>query len=316
MTFLPDHVHVSEREAAHIWPDGQHDDSAWEDCTFMSGVELVRLCHDAGVPATHAEGEHLRDDAGKPPLGGSNIGDLINGLKRRYGWLVGWVKAVGFTAVWSALTPGKAAAVQGSMGAFAAGHRLRRFDPPFHGGHCVFVVRADSSDRVWWCDPLAPVGTYRGEWVSKSELKAFVSAFDGASLVASYVKEAALMAQAPVTSEVPVLIDVLPGSVLVELDGATVIKTLTGTYRSQVSPYAVGALRAWYATINDKLRVVLVKSSTLNARPYGITPAALAAAQTTSFANGRMEGVSVGQLSERDRIKKVVVDFVVKTLGL
>ena len=26
------HIHVSEREVSHTWPDGQQDDGKWEDC--------------------------------------------------------------------------------------------------------------------------------------------------------------------------------------------------------------------------------------------------------------------------------------------
>jgi hypothetical protein len=63
------------------------------------------------------------------------------------------------------------------MGVFARTSRLRRHQPSFGGKHCVLVVRVDNTDRVWWCDPLAPKGTsYAGEWVTKAQLKLFVDA--------------------------------------------------------------------------------------------------------------------------------------------
>lgn len=35
------HNHVSEREVARTWPDGQKDDSRWEDCMWCSVVEWL-----------------------------------------------------------------------------------------------------------------------------------------------------------------------------------------------------------------------------------------------------------------------------------
>jgi hypothetical protein len=167
------HFHVTEREIAHYWPDGQWDDASWEDCTFVSAVELARICHKPSIPASHVEAEKLRDVAGVRPTGGSNQDDARRGMARRYLW-DGSTPISGFSAFWAALDPGMAASSQGTM-AFPYGHRLRRWSPGFNGRHCVLVVRVDSRDRVWWCDPLAPnsVG-YQGEWVSKSELKAYV----------------------------------------------------------------------------------------------------------------------------------------------
>lgn len=170
------HSHVTERESAHRWPNGAYDDSAWEDCTFMSGLELHRLTRNKNTAATHYEGERLRQAAGVSPRGGSNMDDLKRGIRRRYGYDT--MQPFGtFATLWRLLTPGRAAAAQGRMGAFPRGHRLRRWQPGFIGKHCVLVVRCDSTDRVWWCDPLAPGGTtYQGEWVTKAELKRYVDA--------------------------------------------------------------------------------------------------------------------------------------------
>lgn len=177
---LPDwHIHVSERQPG-----------AWIDCTWDSGVEFVRLTHDKAVPATHAEGDALRVAGGRASGGGGNIGNLRDGIKKRYGYDA--PPPVGnFNALWAALVPGTAAVVQGSMAAFNSKHRLSRFDPGFDGGHAVLVMRLDGNDRVWWCDPEAPAGSYKGEWVTKAELSAFVKAFAGQHIVAPILGVAA-----------------------------------------------------------------------------------------------------------------------------
>ncbi len=180
LAILANHTHISEREVAHTWPDGRKDDSQWEDCTFDSGVEYARLTIDPGIPATHREAEALRAASGKGPLGGSNIGDLRAGIKARYGKAPG-PTSTSFSELWADLTPGTAAVSQGSMGAFASGHSLRRHDPGFAGAHAVLVIRPfGGADRVWWCDPLAPKGKYEGEWVEKADLRLYVRGLNGA----------------------------------------------------------------------------------------------------------------------------------------
>jgi len=192
------HVHVTERESAHRWPNGRYDDGAWEDCTFVSGLELARICHNTAIPATHYEEERLRQAAGKGPLGGSNANDLMLGYARRYGWHPA-APLSGFPALWAALTPGRAAMSQGGMGAFPWYHRLRRWDRGFSGRHAVFIARVDATDRVWWCDPLAPVGTYQGEWVTKAELKKYVEKITGERQIVAVIRQPKL----PDTSTAP-----------------------------------------------------------------------------------------------------------------
>jgi len=185
------HRHVSERETAHRWPDGQWDDSRWEDCSWDSAIEFARAAKTSAIPATHTEAEHLRDDAGERPTGGSNIDDVRRGLARRYRWSTGYTVAYNFSQLWAALTKGKVAVVQGSMGAFPAGHRLRRWQPSYAGPHAVCAFRLDGTDNVWWCDPLAPYGVgYKGQWVTKADLKRFVdklTSAGGRHLIAKYL---------------------------------------------------------------------------------------------------------------------------------
>jgi hypothetical protein len=180
MALSSTHKHISERETAHRWPDGQWDDSRWEDCSWDSAIEFARLALTSAIPATHAEAEALRDASGEPPTGGSNIDDVRRGLASRYRWTSGYTVAYNFTQLWGALSKGKVAVVQGSMGAFASSHPLRRWQPSYGGPHAVSAQRLDSTDNVWWCDPLAPAGTYRGQWVSKANLKRFVDALTAA----------------------------------------------------------------------------------------------------------------------------------------
>lgn len=163
------HVHVSEREGAHVWPDGRLDDAAWEDCLWSSAVEWVRALGRA-VPATHAEAEGLRAASGQGPLGGSTLDDLRRGLDARYR-LAMPAPVSGAAAVVAALEPGMAAVVTGSLGGFPAGHRLRRWQPGFTGGHAVYLERG--LDGTWlWCDPLAPVGA-SPDRVAEADVRTF-----------------------------------------------------------------------------------------------------------------------------------------------
>lgn len=168
---------VSEREAASTWVDGRTpDDGHWEDCAPCSIVMLVAATSGGKQPPTAnlEEAERLRLAAGYGPLGGTDIARLGPVAAKRYG-IVAPHLVTGAAAIWTALSAGKGAAIAGMMSAFPAGHRLRRWDPGFAGGHAVYVQREDASDRVWWIDPLAPIGTYKGEWVTKAELLAFFS---------------------------------------------------------------------------------------------------------------------------------------------
>lgn len=164
------HVHVSERQPG-----------AWLDCRWMSAVEFVNAVE--GCPATHEEGDALRADSGDL-IGGSNMGDQIRGMLKRYGW-IGEVKPN--TDILK-VPVGHAVTLDGNMGAFFEGHRLRRWDPTFAGDHAVAVFRLPRG--WWWCDPLAPrffgpkpQTEYTGQWVVADELRAFVAALPGGKLM-------------------------------------------------------------------------------------------------------------------------------------
>lgn len=167
---------VSERERAHRWPDGRWDNDRWEDCAPCSVVMMVDATTAGRKPATKSltEAEALRAAAGYGPTGGTNIQQLAATAVTRYRITLPRY-ASGWGAVWTMLRPGWGGAIAGNLGAFPPGHRLRRFDTSFSGPHSVYVQRESTTERVWWVDPLGPRdGTYRGEWVSKADLRIFL----------------------------------------------------------------------------------------------------------------------------------------------
>lgn len=204
------HVHISEREVAHTWPDGRKDDAAWEDCGYVSLIEFLRLAYRPDLPATHAFMETIRARV-EGPSTGSLPSELIAAAETIGVSGPGTAPIVlkGYTAsqVWAALKPGTVGCIPGSMGAFPDGYTLRRWDPGFKGRHQVMVARVDSTDRVWWCDPLAPTATstgpFIGQFVSKTDFLKFVNAFQSTSFVApikGYVAPAPAPAPAPVVT--------------------------------------------------------------------------------------------------------------------
>lgn len=193
--FIP--AQVSERE-----PGG------YEDCTWASGVMLNNAAHAKDVaPGTRAEYQALRvaggDGPAENPGDGSNIGQLVTGIKRRYGWTAARIGPPGaahpsFDVLWAKLTPGTGAVIQGYMGVWVRASTWRRWDRNFGGAHAVYAQRRDSSFRVWWMNPLAP-DSYPGEWMDKSDLKKY---WDGMFGGATWVRVGAL-APLPDTSEEP-----------------------------------------------------------------------------------------------------------------
>ena len=191
------HIHITEREKAHQSPCGW-DDAKWEDCTFMSAVEWWRAQGHPDVPHTHREGEHLRCASGRSMLGGTNLFDVKTAIAKRYKGNTP-PALPGFHNLWQSLKPGTVGIVQGSMGAFPASSKWRRWNPTFDGAHCVTVFRTTNRDRVWWCDPLAPkrVG-YDGEWMTKAQLKRYVDALPGYHMVGRIVPSLSLSPRQPV----------------------------------------------------------------------------------------------------------------------
>lgn len=181
----------------------------WEDCTWCAGVMLNNAAHGTTVsPNTRLEYEALRvaggDGPAEKPGDGSNNGQLRTGIRNRYHWepeLMGppaephrpWADVKAKIA-----HIGDVAALAGTMAAFPAGHHLRRWDPGFHAGHQVFVMKRDALPRFWWMNPQAP-NSYPGEWVSESDVRAFYEGFVGGALFAKVGQLAPPVPPAPPT---------------------------------------------------------------------------------------------------------------------
>lgn len=235
------HIHVSERQPGR-----------WVDCEWTSGVMFARAEFDKSIPATLAEAHRIRTAAGALP-GGTTARQLHDGLEKRYNFKTDIITS--FDDLWARLDIGVSAAVQGEMGAFPAGHQLRRWDPAFTGGHCVFIARMDNHDRVWWDDPLAPSnGKYNGQWATKSDLARFVHKMAGAKHI---IREMSSMTPKPITSEAPATMTVKP-QIWYDLDGTTKLADGKTTLTSRYSPFEIGDFRAMYATIKGVRRTVLV----------------------------------------------------------
>jgi hypothetical protein len=166
------HLHVSEREKAHFWPDGRHDDAAAEDCLWCSAIEVLRW-GGLDIPATPAEAEAMRAASGEPPTGPSNPDNLLAGAKKRY--KIKLAKQNGNGLFWDRFTVGSAAIISGSLKAFPAGHTLRKHQPSSQGPHAVAVFRFDDQPRAWWCDPLAFKASWPGIPVSRDQVEAFMA---------------------------------------------------------------------------------------------------------------------------------------------
>lgn len=171
------HDGISEREVSHRWPDGQWDNSAWEDCTFDSALMWYRMSYDATRPSTHYEAERLRQASGEDPIGGTNPFDVRRGIQARYGRTV--AQAInGWPTLKLAMGVGYNGLVSGSMAAFPFGHRLRRPQPGFAAPHAVHAAKVDSNPRYWVTNPLF-AEDHDGEWWSEDELRRFVQALPG-----------------------------------------------------------------------------------------------------------------------------------------
>jgi hypothetical protein len=170
----------------------EREPGGYEDCTWASAVMLDNANHGwADVPSTRTEYQALRvaggDGPGEKPGDGSNQRQAQIGMMRRYGWAPTRIGVPGFpttfSSLWVRLQPGSGASVQGSFRRFPPGHRYRRWDPDFVGGHCAYVQRESRTERVWWMDPLAP-SSYAGEWMTKADLQRYVDGFPGGHLIA------------------------------------------------------------------------------------------------------------------------------------
>jgi hypothetical protein len=248
------HSHVTEREVAHQSPCG-FDDNKWEDCTFVAGLEWWRATGHPNVPATHLEAEHLRCAAGEAPTGGTSIPDLKRGILARYDSAT---PAARF-AKGLRLRPGEVAVVQGLMGALSS--HWRRWDAGFTGKHAT-VVFYDSLTTVWWCDPLAPEGTYQGERMTYTDLDKYTGGFTGAAaLVGLIVGDT--MQPLPITDSRAVKLDVKVGAQLYLPDLTPKVKVTT--VNNATSPFGTRLnntdYRAAYISTGGVTQLLLARTA-------------------------------------------------------
>ncbi len=161
--------HITEREPGK-----------WEDCTFASVLETLRLGLPRGraIPATIAEVNRFARAAGFPEdHSGATISDTLPAATRLYGLTArDYTLSRYWPNVRRALADeGTVAVVTGLM--VAVPPHLRRWSPSFTGAHAV-AARGHSISPTW-CDPLAPKGTYAGEPVSWSVWEAFFKSLPG-----------------------------------------------------------------------------------------------------------------------------------------
>ena len=162
--------HVTEREPGK-----------WEDCTFASVLEIIRLGMPNGrsIPATIAEVNRFARTAGFPEdHSGATINDALPAATRLYGVTA---RHYELSRYWPTIRRALAddntvAVVTGLMAAVPV--HLRRWSPRFTGAHAV-AARGHSISPTW-CDPLAPKGVYAGEPVSWSVWEAFYKSLPGA----------------------------------------------------------------------------------------------------------------------------------------
>jgi hypothetical protein len=164
MTRKLEHIHVSEQETQHLWPDGRLDDAAWEDCLWSSAIEWLRATG-LNIPATHQEAEALRAASGQGPTGGSRWTDLLKGCLNRYNHLLPPV-TVGADQIRAAMGVGSCAIVNGPYS--AAPRKLQQRDSFWHS---VYVERR-GEDAWFWCDPIGG-GSYAGVMLTWAELAPF-----------------------------------------------------------------------------------------------------------------------------------------------
>jgi hypothetical protein len=169
----------------------------------MSGVEFLREAYNPAIPATHAEGDALRNASGD--TGFSNVGDFRRGVAKRYPNITLPASKTGADAIIAALRkqPGRIAMVGGRLTNMSA--HYRRFYPTFIGGHEVYV--GWTGTQLWWCDPGGPAD-YNGEPISEAQLRKFIGNYGFSALIHDgYVKPPPV----PTEDDMPTLTAYLPG---------------------------------------------------------------------------------------------------------
>lgn len=144
-----------------------------KDCTYAAGLTGMVYAGFKAFPKgiyTVAEREALERSDDQPNETGASIDDLIVAIRRRYGKSKTKSGLAGTKA--NLAKTGIGMVIQGHLANFPGGHRLRRWQPGFTGGHAVFVMAM--GDGKWrWFDPLAPM-KHAGDAVTTAEINTFI----------------------------------------------------------------------------------------------------------------------------------------------
>lgn len=160
--------------AVRVWTERRV--GAWDQCTECAYLMALLYGGFRSFPLgayTPAERDAL--DAATPPdpeSGGSTFALLDAGASKRYGITLDRITDGSRAILKRTLNrPNMALAIAGSLGGLKAGHRLRRWQPDFTGGHAICVL-TEGDGRVRWLDPLAPDG-HEGDSATVDQVLAF-----------------------------------------------------------------------------------------------------------------------------------------------
>jgi hypothetical protein len=131
----------------------------WKDCTYCGGLMALVFGGFTKFPLgayTVKEREALERSDSQPDETGASLDDLILAVHTRYG--IAWAKSRTSVLASHHDRDDLAFVVQGQNGNLPTGHRLRRWDPTYTGGHCVTVIPTGDGTHLRWLDPLAPMG--------------------------------------------------------------------------------------------------------------------------------------------------------------
>lgn len=156
-----------------VW--SEREPGAWTECAEAAYLMALAYAGFDGFPLgayTDAERDALDVAIGFDRAGGGNmLADVDAGALARYGVRLrplGDGTRAGLR--WALAQPGRALVVTGTFRGLPAGHRLRRWQPGFVGGHAWTVVPVTGS-AVLWLDPLAPMG-HAGDAATVDEVMA------------------------------------------------------------------------------------------------------------------------------------------------
>jgi len=213
-------------------------DHAWANCTMSAGaVAYAYDCHNAGDPDAAPWGGHLRHSGQPDMTGGTDLGDLSDAWSEYGGRELRIRSGAGWSAVVDAHDAGSAVVIQGEGSCPGSG--------TFDGSHACCIGPETNSAGDWlWSDPV----TSGWQWVTPGSIRSWAERLSSSILFAVSQPGGADMADIPVVSVAPMLVDVREGVQLYDL--GTMAPALrmpqdrTGI-RSPFSSESPGGTRTW-----------------------------------------------------------------------